>query len=667
MNPKENIVVLRNQIREHDYRYYVLADPVVSDEEYDALMKELETLENAHPGLKTPDSPTMRVGSDLSKDFPTRIHSSPMLSIANTYNEEEIVDFDRRVRSLLPGEQVRYTCELKIDGIALSLHYEGGSLQTGVTRGDGVSGEDITPNCRTIRSIPLRLLDFDGACEVRGEVFLERESFSTMNDRREKAGEKLFANPRNAAAGSLKLQDPRIVADRPLKYYAYWLSVAGDEIPGQWEKLDRLSTFGFPVNENRRLCHTIRDIMDFAGDMERKRHSFPYDIDGIVIKVDSTGQYDRLGSTAKSPRGVVAYKFRASQAETILEDIITQVGRTGTVTPVAVLKPVALAGSTISRATLHNEQEIARKDIRIGDTVIIEKGGDVIPKIVRVVTEKRPHGAAPYILPDTCPECSSPLVRDESEVAVRCVNASCPALVEGRILHFASREAMNIEGMGPSLVSQLVKAGLVRDYADLYTLNSDELASRESMGEKSAGNFLAALEESRKRSLSNLIFGLGIRHVGAGAARVLVKTFRSLDSLMNADIESLEGIGDVGPVMAESIRIFFDNQENRAIIERLKHYGLPVEETGEPDVVAEDTFFSGKTFVLTGTLSSITRSDAGEIIRSRGGKVTSSVSKKTDYVVVGTDPGSKYDKAVALGVTVVSEEELVRQMNSLNR
>ena len=667
MNPKEKIESLRKQIREHDHRYYVLAEPVISDEEYDALMKELKALEKAHPGLKTPDSPTMRVGSDLSKDFPSRIHSSPMLSIANTYNEEEIIDFDRRVRSLLPEEEIRYTCELKIDGVALSLHYEDGVLQAGVTRGDGVSGGDITPNCRTIRSIPLRLLDFDGNCEVRGEVFLERESFSSMNDRREKAGEKLFANPRNAAAGSLKLQDPRIVAERPLKFYAYWLSVTGEELSGQWEKLERLSAFGFPVNENRRLCHTIREIMDFADEIERKRDSFPCDIDGIVIKVDSTGQFDSLGSTAKSPRGVVAYKFRASQAETVLEDIITQVGRTGTVTPVAVLKAVALAGSTISRATLHNEQEIARKDIRIGDTVIIEKGGDVIPKVVRIVAEKRPPGAETYKLPDTCPECSSPLVRDESEVAVRCVNASCPALVEGRILHFASREAMNIEGMGPSLVSQLVKAELVRDYADLYTLTIDELASRERMGEKSAVNFLAALEESRKRSLSNLIFGLGIRHVGAGAARVLAKTFRSLDSLMNAGIEALECIGDVGPVMADSIRMFFDNHENRAIIERLKQYGLPVEDRGEPDEAAEDTFFSGKTFVLTGSLSSITRSDAGEIIRSRGGKVTSSVSKKTDFVVVGSDPGSKYDKAVSLGVTVLSEEEFVRQTNSLNR
>jgi len=657
MEPKDQIEKLRNVIRGHDYRYYVLAEPEISDEQYDALIKELEALEQAYPELKTSDSPTSRVGSDLTKEFPSRRHSTPMLSISNTYNEQEIIDFDRRVRSLLPGEEVMYTCELKIDGIALSLLYENGVLNAGVTRGDGITGEEITPNVRTIRAIPLKLQESVGNCEVRGEAFLELDAFGRMNESREKAGEKVFANPRNAAAGSLKLQDPRIVAGRPLKFFAYWLDIPGTEIGSQWERLEMLRGCGFSVNENRRKCSSIGEIMAFARDMEQKRDSLPYDIDGIVIKIDSISQYARLGTTAKSPRGVVAYKFRARQAETLLEDIIVQVGRTGTVTPVAVLKPVLLAGSTISRATLHNEQEIERKDIRIGDTVILEKGGDVIPKVVSVVTEKRPEGILPYRLPDTCPECLSPLVRDEKEVAVRCVNTSCPAMVEGSIQHFASREAMNIEGLGPSIVSLLVKEGLIANYADLYVLGEhrERLATLERMGEKSADNLIAAIEDSKKRELRNLVFGLGIRHVGAGSARVLADRFTSLDALMNAGSEELEAIGDIGPVMAESIMDFFGNDGNHAVVDRLKKYGLPCESVKHD--LQTDEFFAGRTFVLTGALGSMTRSEAGELIRAKGGKVASAVSKKTDYVVFGADPGSKYDKAVSLGVKTLDEQE----------
>jgi len=661
MDAGERIEFLRKNIREHDYRYYVLAAPTISDEEYDMLLRELEELETEHPEFKTPDSPTMRVGSDLTKEFPSRTHTSPMLSIANTYSEEEIIDFDRRVRSLLPGEQVGYTCELKIDGIALSLLYEDGVFRAGVTRGDGETGEDITPNVKTVRSIPLKVLDFNGACEIRGEIYLEREAFDLMNARREEAGEKVFANPRNAAAGSLKLQDPRIVAQRPLKFFAYWLAIPGRTLTSQWERLETLSRFGFPINENRRQCYSIKEIMSFAADMERIRDNLPYNIDGIVIKVDSLDQLDRLGTTAKSPRGMAAYKFQARQAETVLEDIIPQVGRTGTVTPVAVLKPVLLAGSTISRATLHNEQEIARKDIRVDDTVIIEKGGDVIPKVVRVVHEKRPPDTKPYHLPDTCPECSSPLVRDEREVAVRCVNAACPAMVEGRILHFASREAMNIEGLGPSLVTQLVRTGLVKNYADLYTLTRDNLASLERMGEKSADNIIAALEESKKKDLWNLMYGLGIRHVGAGSARVLAERFGSLDELMDADMDILESVEDIGPVVAESILSFFNNAENREIISRLKENGLPFK--GSKRELVTDDFFSGKTFVLTGALSSMTRNEASDLIRSRGGNVSSSVSKNTDYVLFGADPGSKYDRAVELKVMLLSEDEFLRRLN----
>jgi len=408
MDAKERIEELRRIIREHDYRYYVLAEPVISDREYDLLLEELEKLEEEHPELKSPDSPTMRVGSDLTKEFPERVHSSPMLSIANTYSAEEVVDFDRRVRSLLTGEEVEYTCELKIDGVALALHYEGGILRAGVTRGDGVRGEEITANVRTIRSIPLRLMNFDGACEVRGEVYLEEKDFLRMNEERSAAGEKTFANPRNATAGSLKLQDPRMVAARPLKFFAYWLSLPAGMPRTQWETLDRLQGLGFPVNPNRRRCATVGEIMEFAAEMERKREELPYEIDGIVVKVDSHEQFGRLGATAKSPRGMVAYKFQAKQAETVVEDILFQVGRTGTVTPVAVLRPVFLAGSTISRATLHNEQEIKRKDIRVNDTVLIEKGGDVIPKVVAVVKEKRPAGSRPFEFIRNCPVCGAP-------------------------------------------------------------------------------------------------------------------------------------------------------------------------------------------------------------------------------------------------------------------
>ena len=482
MGVKERIEELKAKINEHNHRYYVLAEPVISDQEYDELFKELEALEREHPEFVSPDSPTQRVGSDLTKEFPSRTHSSPMLSIGNTYSEEEVFDFERRIQGLLPGEDIGYVCELKIDGVAVALIYENGMLQAGVTRGDGLAGEEVTANLRTIRQIPLKLPGFEGNCEIRGEIYMERDDLVRMNEKRESAGEKIFANPRNATAGSLKLQNPRIVAERPLKFFAYWLSFPGNIITSQWECLDKLSSMGFPVNANRKACSSIKDTFDFASEIEERRDSLPYDIDGIVIKVDLFDQFGRLGSTAKNPRGMIAYKFRARQAETIVNVIKLQVGRTGTVTPVAEFEPVFLAGSTISRATLHNEQEVTRKDIREHDTVIIEKGGDVIPKVIEIVKEKRPHDSKPFKFPENCPVCGSGLIRDEKEVAVRCVNARCPAQVEGRIIHFASREAMNIEGLGPSLVTQLVKAGMVKDYADLYRLNFEQLASLEKDG-----------------------------------------------------------------------------------------------------------------------------------------------------------------------------------------
>ena len=658
MDPEERIEILKQEIRRYDYLYYVLAEPEISDEAYDALVKDLEALERNYPELITPDSPTRRVGSDLTKEFPTRVHSSPMLSIANTYTNDEVREFDRRIRGLLPDEDVIYTCELKIDGVAIALFYERGILQAGVTRGDGIAGEEITSNVRTIRQIPLKLNEFDGNCEVRGEVYLESGGFLKMNEMREATGEKLFANPRNAAAGSLKLQDPRIIAERPLKFFAYRLESPGLSISTQWESLEQLSSIGFSVNKNKRLCVSTDDIMTFAAEMDEKRDSLPYDIDGVVVKVDSLDQFRRLGSTAKNPRGSMAYKFRARQAETVIKEIRLQVGRTGTVTPVAELEPVFLAGSTISRATLHNEQEIARKDIRVGDSVVIEKGGDVIPKVTEVVKEKRPDNSVPFRFQEKCPVCESLLVRDEQEVAVRCVNARCPAQVEGRINHFASRNAMDIEGLGPSLVTQLVKSGIVKDYADLYALKFDVLASLERMGEKSASNILEALNKSKKRKLWNLLYGLGIRHVGAGAAQVLAERFWSLDAVMEADNETLETIEDVGPVRAESIIDFFSNAENKDIISRLHESGLPFEAEEKKGVPA-DTFFTGKTFVLTGELETMTRNKASERIRELGGKISSSVSKKTDYVLAGANPGSKYDKAVSLGVAVLGEKEFL--------
>ncbi len=661
MDPKHRIEQLRNQIRHHDYLYYVLARPEIPDAEYDALLKELEALEKAHPELKTTDSPTQRVGSDLTKVFPTYRHKTPMLSIANTYSVEEVNDFDRRVRSLLPGEQAGYTGELKMDGAAVSLIYEGGVLQVAATRGDGMEGDVITPNIRTIHQIPLKLNGYEGSCDIRGEVYIDRADFEKINEEREEAGEKPFANPRNFAAGTMKLQDPRLVAQRPLKFFPYTLLDYENAPPTQWETLALLETLGFPVNGNRRSCRTVAEIMAFAGEMEEKRFALPYEIDGIVIKVDSLDQYRRLGSTGKAPRGVIAYKFQPRQAMTFLRGIRLQVGRTGVLTPVADFDPVFLAGSTISHATLHNEQEIERKDIREGDTIIIEKGGDVIPKIVGVVKEKRPPHAHPFHYPEKCPVCGSPLVRDTEEVAVRCVNAGCPAQVEGCIRHFTSRYALDIEGFGDVLVGKLVETGLVGNFADIYDLTLEKLSEIERMGVKSSQNLLDALEKSKRRRLENLIYGLGIRHVGVEAARTLALTFGSMDTLMNADPESLLVVEGIGPAAAESIGAFFSNPDNRGIIDRLRRAGLPFTQE-KPAPETEQSFFLDKTFVLTGELDSMTREEAEEKIRSLGGKVASAVSGNTDFVISGAHPGSKYQKARELGIPLMNEKEFLTHL-----
>jgi len=665
MKAEERIIQLREMIREHDYRYYVLGEPIISDYEYDQLMKELIELERQRPELITPDSPTQRVGGEPTEEFPTVTHPTPMLSLDNTYSEDELRDFDRRVRTFLGGEEFRYVAELKIDGVAISLIYRDNILVQGATRGDGFHGDEITQNLRTIRSIPLRLKEEVTDCEVRGEAYLTIKEFERINREREQRGEKLFANPRNAAAGSLKLQDPRLVSERRLSFLAYWLNLSAGVIKTHGEALDLLSRLGFVVPPHRKGCQSIEEVLDFCREWEEKREELPYEIDGVVVKVDSFDQQGRLGTTAKNPRWAIAYKFAASQATTVLRDIALQVGRTGAVTPVAVLDPVRLAGSTISRATLHNEDEIRRKDIRIGDTVILEKGGDVIPKVVGVVREKRSPDSVPYVFPDRCPVCGSPLHREAGEVAVRCENLRCPAQLRRRIQHFASRRAMDIEGLGEAIVDQLVDEGLVKDYADLYYLKAEDLIPLERMAEKSATNLITAIQNSKKAPLDRLIFAIGIRHVGTNVARVLAREFRSMDRLSRASLEELESIEEIGPTIAASVVRFFAEEENRRVIEKLRRAGLRFALEEEEFKPAGPSPFEGKTVVLTGSLSRYTRDEAGELIRRLGGKVTSSVSKKTDLVIVGESPGSKYEKALQLGLATATEEEFIKMLREV--
>ncbi len=664
MSIEWKIEQLREQIRFHDHRYYVMADPVISDEEYDRLMKKLEALEQEYPEAISEDSPTRRVASDLTKEFPTRRHSIPMLSMMNTYNEEEVREFDRRVHTLLPGETVRYMVELKIDGVALSLLYRNGRLDVGITRGDGVQGDEITSNIRTIRTIPLRVFKTVTDFEVRGEAYLSLEEFQKINREREENGEQLFANPRNACAGSLKLQDPHLASSRNLSFFAYWFNAPGSDINSHSEYLNHLEHMGFAVNPNRKLCGNLDEVFRFHKHWEEQRDELSYEIDGIVVKVDDLEQQERLGATAKSPRSMMAYKFKARQAETALKNIILQVGRTGTVTPVAELEPVTLGGSTVKRATLHNEQEIQRKDIRIGDTVILEKGGDVIPKVADVVINKRPATSKSYRFPDLCPVCGSTLVRSEREVAIRCVNVGCPAQVEGRIIHFASRGAMDIEGLGIRMVKQLVSGGLIENIADLYELKNkkDTLLSLERMAEISTRNLLEAIEASKNRDLNRLVYGLGIRHVGASIARILTEKFGSLLHLIKANPEELEAIPEIGPMIAEEVVKFFGNTENQKIIERLQNARLTTTVTKTTEAVPGSDFFRGKTCVLTGALSNMTRDEASEAIRKRGGTVTNSVSGKTDIVIAGDNPGSKYEKALKLDITILNEKEFLERI-----
>ncbi len=663
MDVEKRIKELRKLIEKYDYEYYVLAQPSISDYEYDQLMKELETLEKAHPEFITPDSPTQRVSGQPIKEFPTVVHRKPMLSLSNTYSETEFREFDRRVRSALAGQQVEYVAELKIDGLAVSLIYENGRFSLGATRGDGIQGDDITPNLRTIRAIPLRVKgdNIPPLFEVRGEVYMPKKAFARLNQEREEQGETLFANPRNAAAGSLKLQDPKLVARRGLSFWAYYLD---SDTPGfladtHYENMLKLREMGFPVNPNMRLCQTLDNVFDYFKEWEKKRDSLPYEIDGVVVKVNDLRQQEFLGSTAKSPRWAIAYKFKAIQVETVLERIVWQVGRTGIVTPVAELRPVQLAGTTVSRATLHNVDEIMRKDIHEGDYVYLEKGGDIIPKVVGVNKEKRKGKPKPVEIPKTCPVCGTPLIRLEGEVAIRCPNLNCPAQIKRRIEHFASRGAMDIEGMGTALVDMLVDKGLIKSFADIYHLKKDEVAKLERMGEKSAQNLLTAIERSKQQPLDRLIFALGIPYIGSTAAKILANRFKSLQALMNASYEELEQIEGIGEKMAQSIVEFFKNEQNRKVIDELIKAGVRTEAEEQEK---QGTELEGKIFVLTGTLPHLKRTEAAKLIEKHGGKVASSVSRKTSFVLAGEDPGSKYDKAKQLGVPIIDEETFLRMI-----
>ena len=650
---------LRDEIRRHDELYYVNDSPEISDREYDLLLEKLKQLEDANPELLTPDSPTQRVGGRPAEGFPEVVHTRPMMSLDNSYNIDELRAFDDRCRRLADGRPLEYVAELKIDGLSLSLQYENGVLTRGVTRGDGRIGEEVTQNARTIRSVPLRLRPeakgIDGPLEVRGEVFIPLDVFQRTNAEREEAGEPRFANPRNAAAGAIRQLDPKLVARRKLDMFAYDLLVGGRKpFATHSASLDWLEKAGFRVNGRRQVCETIDEVIDFANEQEKHRDDLGYEIDGLVVKVNSTALQDEFGATSKAPRWAIAYKYPARQASTKVLDIVVQVGRTGALTPVAQLEPVFLAGTTVSRATLHNEDEIKRLGVKIGDWVMIEKSGEIIPKVLSVLTAKRTGEEKPFRPPKKCPVCGGLISRPEGEVVARCVAADCQAQLVGRLLHFASRRAMRIEGLGDVLAIQMVEANLVKDVGDLYSLTIEQVAALPRMAKKSATNLLEQIEASKSRELTNLIYALGIRHVGERTAGILAHEMGSLDRLTEATVEELDAIPEIGLTVAESVRDWFDDEGNRALCDRLRAVGINTQSSRKSSASIDERF-AGKQFVLTGTLAGFTRDDAKALIEARGGRVNSSVSKKTDYVVAGEASGSKLDKAESLGVTVIDE------------
>ena len=648
---------LRDEIRTHDHRYYTLAEPTITDEEYDALMRRLLALEASHPGLVTPDSPSMRVGGEPAKTFPSVAHEIPMLSLGNTYAEEEIRDFDRRVGELLGGTAYKYTAELKFDGVSLALRYTGGILSLGATRGDGATGDDITGNVRTIRSVPLRLPGGQQKirdCEVRGEVLMFRTDFERLNEDRERQGEKPFINPRNCTAGTLKLQDPKIVAGRRLRFFAYALYTDAVQLRSHHDNLRLLRSLGFTVDEHARRFDAIEGVVGFWKEWESRRDTLPFDIDGVVVKVDSLAQQSELGAIAKSPRWAIACKFASRKGETHLNGIRLQVGRIGTITPVADLEPVFIGGTTVSRASLYNEDYIRELDIRVGDTVVVERGGDVIPKVTAVIHEKRPRTAKPFRFPTACPECGAKLMRLPGEANYFCDNEECPKQLREKIEHWASRTAMDIGGLGEMIVDRLVAGSFVRTIADLYDLHRrrKELAGLERWGEKSVDNLLNNIEMSKRRPYQRVLFGLGIRHVGTGVAGLLAAGFPSIGQLMEAGTCELEAIGDIGPRISASIVHYFSVKANRDLVRRLQKAGIAmshVPSTGKGPL-------AGKTFVLTGSLEAMTREQARDLIVAGGGTVAGSVSKKVTILVVGADPGSKLEKARELGIEVWDEK-----------
>jgi DNA ligase (NAD+) len=658
-----NIETLRDKIRHHEYRYFVLDDPEISDFDFDKLVEQLRKLEAEHPELITPDSPTQRVGGKPREGVVKVAHSSPMLSLDNTYSEEELRAWERRVHELSGRKDVDYVCELKLDGMSLALVYEDGRLVRGVTRGDGTIGEDVTLNVRTVRTIPLFIpkeklqkAGLPGNFEVRGELLMPLAAFKKMNEEREAKGLALFANPRNATAGTVRQLDASITAQRRLDYFPYMLLQNGrNYFDRHWETLEALDAAGFKVNQSRKLARNMEEVWAFIQQWEAKRETLPYEIDGIVVKVDRTGLQNELGFTGKAPRWAIAYKYAARAGVTQIEGIRVQVGRTGKLTPVAELKPVAIGGTTVRNATLHNMDEIERLGVKIGDWVQVERGGDVIPKVAKVIDDKdHPRGQTTFQMPEKCPICGTKVVKTEGEVDYRCVNANCPAKLRETILHFASRGVMNIDGMGDALVTQLTDRGMVKNVADIYKLTKSDLFSLERMGDKSAQNVLDEIEDSKKLPLERVIFGLGIRFVGERTAQFLAEHFGSIDALMNASLEELEEVNEVGPRIAESIREFFDEPRNRELIKRLRDAGLRF--AGKKR--ERGTKLAGKTFVLTGTLAKYSRDEAKKMIEDAGGRVSGSVSKKTDYVVAGTDAGSKLDKAKELGVPVIEETEM---------
>ena len=663
---------IRDQLRHHEYQYYVLDSPEISDADYDLLMRELRALEGQHPELVTPDSPSQRVGGKPKEGFAKVLHSRPMLSLDNVNSEEELSDWERRVRAAIGSAEVSFVTELKMDGVSLALQYQPGPagsalLQSALTRGDGVTGEDVTSNVRTIRTVPLSVskerlarAGLPQSFEVRGEVILPDEAFLKMNRERVEAGLSAAANPRNAAAGTIRTLEPNIVAQRQLAFYAYFALEKGDSIfPEQWTALEALSSAGFRVNRHRKPLHTLEELLAFVAWAEGQRQSLGYEIDGVVIKVNQTALQRRLGYTGRAPRWAVAYKFTARSGVTQVVDIGVQVGRTGKLTPVAHLLPVLIGGTTVSRATLHNADEIERLGLKIGDFVTVERGGDVIPKIVAVVEDKQhPRGDKTFTFPDACPICGSAVVREEGEADYRCINADCPARLKESVLHFASRKVMNIEGLGDALVEQLLQRQMLKSVADVYALDEEKLLQMERIGQKTASSLLIEIERSKKLPLNRVLFALGMRFVGERTAQLLAEAFGSMDALMGASVEELEAVNEVGPRVAQAIQEFFAEAKNRELVEKLRKAGL----TFTAEKKNKSSQLEGLTFVLTGTMPDLSREDAKARIEMAGGRVSGSVSKKTSYVVAGEEAGSKLDKARELNVPVIEQEQLLEML-----